>query len=156
MTKTAISNDLYESDFYEWTRQQAKLLRERRWDDLDLENLVEEVQSVGISDKREIASRLKVLLAHLLKWMFQPGIRNNSWSGTIHEQRSRIARVLADSPSLKSYPASVLVDEYDSARLLASSETGIALDLFPETCPFTIEQALDMAYLPDEPGHIGC
>ena len=117
MTKTAISNDLYEADFYEWTRQQAKLLRERRWDDLDLENLVEEVQSVGISDKREIASLgFWVLLAHLLKWMFQPGIRNNSWSGTIDEQRSRIGRVLADSPSLKNYPESVLVGEYDSAR----------------------------------------
>ena len=155
MTKLATRNDLYEIDFHEWTRQQAKLLRERRWDDLDLENLIEEVQSVGIRDKREIASRLLVLLAHLLKWRFQPGARGTSWVGTIREQRSRIARVIADSPSLQIYPASVFVDEYEGARLLASNETGIAYDLFPETCPFTIEQVLDANFWPEEPGHLG-
>ncbi len=155
MTKLATRNDLYEADFYEWTRQQAELLRERRWDDLDLENLIEEVQSVGISDKREIASRLLVLLAHLLKWRCQPGARCTSWAGTIREQRSRIARVIDDSPSLQGYPASVIASEYEGARLLASNETGIAFDLFPETCPFTIEQALDTNYWPEEPGYQG-
>lgn len=155
MTKIAARNDLYEADFFAWTQRQAELLRERRWDDLDLENLVEEVQSAGISDKREIASRLLILLAHLLEWQYQPGGRSNGWSGTIREQRRRIARVIADSPSLRSYPASVLIDEFEGARLAASDETGIALDLFPETCPFTIEQVLDTEFWPEEPGHRG-
>ena len=155
MTKLAAPNDLYEADFYAWTQRQAKLLRERRWDDLDLDNLIEEVQAVGISDRREIASRLVILLAHLLKWKYQPGARSNNWSGTIREQRRRLARVIEDSPSLQGYPASVFLDEYDAARLEASNETGIAVDLFPEICPFTIEQVLEMAFLPEQPGHLG-
>ena len=73
-------NSLYESDFYTWTQEQARLLRERRFDDLDLENLIDEVASVGSSEKREIRDRLKILLTYLLKWKFQPGLRGNSWS----------------------------------------------------------------------------
>ena len=76
-------NSLYESDFYTWTQEQARLLRERRFDELDLENLVDEVESVGSSEKREIRSRLVVLIGHLLKWKFQPGGRGSSWSDTI-------------------------------------------------------------------------
>ena len=155
MTKVATSNDLYAADFFAWTQRQAKLLRERRWDDLDLENLVEEVESVGRSDKREIRSRLVVLLAHLLKWKVQPGARSNSWSATIREQRREIARVVEDSPSLQRYPAEHVYDEYNGALLLASKETGIALDLFPETCPFSVAQVLDPDFMPWEPGHIG-
>src|ERR1700682_4982184 len=99
----APSNTLYETDFYAWTQEQAQLLRERRWSDLDLDNLVDEVESVGSSEKREIRSRLKVLLTHLLKWKFQPGLRGNSWRRTIHEQRENIADIVESSPSLRSY-----------------------------------------------------
>src|SRR3982750_3295215 len=97
------ANDLYESDFYAWTQEQARLLRERRWNDLDLENLVDEVESVGRSDKRQIESRLEILIAHLLKWKYQPGGRGNSWSSTIFEQRNRIAGLVEDSPSLREF-----------------------------------------------------
>jgi hypothetical protein len=147
-------NDLYETDFYVWTQQQARLLRERRWADLDLENLAEEVESVGRGDKREIRSRLKVLIAHLLKWKYQPGCRLPSWTNTIWEQRSEIDELLKDSASLRPYPADVFLDQYLGARLRASRETGIALDL-PEECPFTIEEVLDVDFFPEEPGHIG-
>lgn len=102
MTKVAGRNDLYASDFFAWTQRQAQLLRERRWNDLDLENLVEEVRSAGISDKREIESRLQIVLAQLLKWKYQPGVRSKIWSGTLREQRRRLARVIDDSPSLHS------------------------------------------------------
>jgi hypothetical protein len=158
MSKPAVKpppNDLYETDFYAWTQQQARLLRERRWTDLDLENVAEEIESVGRSEKREIRSRLKVLIAHLLKWKYQPGHRSPSWTTTILEQRSEIDELLKDSPSLGRYPAEVFLDLYLSARLRASREAGIALDLFPEECPFTIEEVLDVDFLPEEPGHIG-
>jgi hypothetical protein len=155
MTKVATPNDLYSADFFAWTQQQAKLLRERRFDDLDLENLSEEVEAVGRSDKREIRSRLLMLLAHLLKWKYQPGARSKSWSATIREQRREIAQVVEDSPSLKSYPAEQLRNSYPGARLIASQETGIAFDLFPEQCPFSSDNVLDSEFLPEEPGHIG-
>jgi hypothetical protein len=87
-------NNLYETDFYAWTQEQARLLRERRFDDLDLDNLVDEVASVGSSEKREIGSRLKNLLTHLLKWKFQPCFRGNSWSRTIWERRQNITDII--------------------------------------------------------------
>lgn len=150
-----VGNDLYGTDFYAWTRQQAEILRERRWDDLDLENLIEEIQSLGISNKREIESRLLVLIAHLLKWAFQPGARCSSWSASIREQRSQIRRLIKHSPSLKRYPAKVFLEEYPGARLEASDQTGIALELLPAECPFSIDEILDADFMPDEPGHLG-
>lgn len=155
MSKAALSpppgSDLYETDFYRWTQEQARLLQERRFHDLDLTNLIDEVLSVGASDKREIRSRMSVILTHLLKWKYQPGARSNSWRGTLDEQRESVRQVLDDSPSLKRYPVDIFQSCYPSARLKASEETGIDFTLFPETAPFTVEQALDLDYLPKEP-----
>ena len=145
------ANDLYEADFYAWTQEQARLLRERRWADLDLDNLVDEVESVGRSDKRQIQSRLEVLLAHLLKWKFQPGGRGNGWIGTIFEQRGRIAGLVEESPSLREFQRQEVFKSYRAARLTAAKETGIALGVFPEECPFTPEQVLDLEYFPENP-----
>ncbi len=145
------ANDLYEADFYAWTQEQARLLREQRWADLDLDNLVDEVESVGRSDKRQIESRLEVLLAHLLKWKFQPGGRCNSWIGTIFEQRGRIAGLVEESPSLREFQRQEVFKSYRAARLTAAKETGIALGVFPEECPFTPEQVLDLEYFPENP-----
>lgn len=144
------SNDLYQTDFFAWTQQQAALLRERRWEDLDLENLIDEVQSVGRSDKREIESRLEVLLAHMLKWQYQPGRRGSSWTSTILEQRRRLEGLLSDSPSLTMFAAEGVAEMYLAARLLAAKETGIAFGLFPEECPFTPEQVLDPEFFPED------
>ena len=155
MSKTALRPrpvaEPYETDLYLWTQTQAELLRARRFDELDLTNLIEEVAGVGGSEKQQIESRLDVLIAHLLKWKYQPGARNNSWTATIFEQRSRISRVLRASPSLKRYPAEMFDECYASGRLLASRETGIDFTLFPPMPPFTVEQALDPDYLPREP-----
>jgi hypothetical protein len=144
------ANDLYETDFYAWTQQQAQLLRERRWHDLDLENLVDEVESVGRSDKRQIESRLEILLAHLLKWKFQPGGRGNSWMSTIFEQRQRLTGLVKDSPSLREFQRQEVFNSYRAARLLAAKESGIAFGLFPEDCPFTPEQVLDLEFFPED------
>jgi len=148
-TKPA-ANALYDSDFYAWTQQQARLLRERRWDDLDLENLVDEVESVGRSDKRQIESRLEVLMAHLLKWKLQPGGRGNSWRTTISEQRRRLSRLVEESPSLREFQEQEVFNSYRAARLKAADETGIAFGLFSEECPFTAEQVLDLEFFPED------
>jgi len=144
-------NDLYETDFFVWTQEQARLLRERRFDDLDLENLVDEVESVGRSDKRQIQSRLEVLLAHLLKWKYQPGGRGNGWIGTIFEQRGRLIDLVEDSPSLREFQRQEVFKRYNAATLIAAKETGLALHVFPEECPFTPEQVLDLKYFPENP-----
>lgn len=144
------ANTLYESDFYAWTQEQARLLREKRWNDLDLENLVDEVEAVGRSDRRQIESRLEVLMAHLLKWKFQPGRRGSSWRTTIFEQRRRLTGLVEDSPSLREFQRQEVFDSYLAARLKAADETGIAFGLFPEECPFTPEQVLDLEFFPED------
>jgi hypothetical protein len=144
------AKDLYGADFYEWTREQARLLRERRWNELDLENLVDEVAGVGGSEKREIGNRLTILLAHLLKWKYQPGGRGASWTGTLFEQRGQLSDILEMSPSLRGYFRAQVEVRYRSGRLAAAKETGIAFGLFPEKCPFTPEQVLDLEFFPED------
>jgi hypothetical protein len=134
-TKTPPPNDLYDTDFFEWTQEQARLLRERRWNDLDLENLIDEVESVGASEKREIRNRLKVLLAHLLKWKFRPRFRGPSWRRTIREQREQLAAIVEASPSLADYRRVMIGSAYTGATLDAANETGMAIGLFPDECP---------------------
>jgi hypothetical protein len=133
----------YDLDFNLWLSQTVELLRAGRWAELDLENLIDELESMSKRDKREILSRLKVLLMHLLKWKYQPDRRTNSWRATIRENREEIAQILEDSPSLKDYPAVVLDKAYRSARASAADETGIELEIFPEICPFSIEAVLE-------------
>ena len=144
------ASELYATDFYVWTQEQARLLRERRWPDLDLQNLAEEVESMGRSDKRQIESRMRVLIAHLLKWKFQPGGRGNSWIGTIFEQRTAIAGLIEESPSLREFLRDTVFKTYTAGRLRAASETGIAFGLFPEECPFTPDQVLDLEFFPED------
>jgi hypothetical protein len=139
----------YAHDYARWCAEQAALLRQGHLDALDRENLAEEIESLGRSEEDEIESRLSVLLTHLLKWRHQPDHRSNSWTATIVEQRSRLSRRLRRNPSLKGYPAKVLVEEYEIARLKAAGETGLALDVFPQTCPFSIAQVLDTDWLPE-------
>jgi Domain of unknown function DUF29 len=144
------ANDLYEIDFYAWTQEQARLLRERRWADLDLDHLVDEVSSVGSSEKREIRNRLTRLHAHLLKWKYQPGLRGSSWFSTIRDQRRELADILETSPSLRAYFRQQVGARYLSGRLDAAKETGIAFGLFPEECPFTPDQVLDLDFFPED------
>ncbi|WP_406873271.1 DUF29 domain-containing protein [Aminobacter sp. P9b] len=139
----------YEADYARWCAEQGALLREGNLQELDRENLAEEIESSGRSDKREIESRLNVLLVHLLKWRFQPDQRAGSWKATITEQRWRISRVVKDSPSLNSYPRKVLAEEYALARSNAATETGLFADAFPSDCTFSIGQVLDLEFFPE-------
>ncbi|MDC9825874.1 DUF29 domain-containing protein [Devosia sp. ZB163] len=140
----------YRQDLALWSAEQAALIREGKLDRVDLENVAEEIESLGRSEESEIENRMAVLLAHLLKHQFQPDKRSPSWTSTIFEQRYRIARVIRRSPSLKAYPATTLDGEYLIARRNAAAETGMPIEALPETCPYTIDQALDPDYLPGQ------
>jgi len=143
-----MSPTLYETDFYAWTQQQATLLREEEFAELDLHNLIEEIEAVGRSEKRELASRLQVLLMHLLKWQYQENLRSRSWQSTIRTQRSDLARLLADNPSLRTTVAEVISQIYPDAMLDASEETGLLATTFPATCPYAAGEVLDRTFWP--------
>jgi hypothetical protein len=142
-------DDLYERDFYAWTQEQASKLRARAHNTVDWENVAEEIEGVGASEKREIRNRLKVLILHLLKWRYQPERRKEGWRLTIDEQRDSIAAVIEDSPSLQSFPADVAARSYRDAVRKAHDETGLPVDAFPAENPFTIAEVLDAGFLPN-------
>ena len=139
----------YERDFALWSAEQAALLRAGKLDRVDIENVAEEIDSLGKSDKHEISSRMVVLLQHLLKWQFQPEKRTNSWLASILGQRQAINDLIDDSPSLAAHPGRVREKAYKTARLAASGDTHLALSTFPETCPYAVEQVLDLEFLPE-------
>ena len=137
----AMSNSrLYEQDFYAWANEQAALLRARRFSEADIENIAEEIESMGRSEKRELLNRLKVLLAHLLKWQFQPTLQGNSWRLTIEEQRREVMDHLADNPSLRAKLPEAMASAYAGAILVAARETGLDRGVFPSACPWSFEQ----------------
>ena len=114
---------VYEQDFYAWANQQAALLRAGRLSEADIAHIAEEIESMGKSEKRELVSRLKVLMMYLLKWQFQPTGRSTSWRLTVEEQRREVVDHLADNPSLQSLMDTALASAYGSAVLVAARET---------------------------------
>jgi hypothetical protein len=138
---------LYDQDYCQWLTQTAELLKEKKFTQLDLENLIEEIESLGKSEKRAIESNLIVVILHLLKWRYQPSMRSNSWKSSIREHRRRVQRLLTDSPSLKNHLSSALADCYLAAKKQASDETGLSLLAFPEECPFSLAESLDEDFL---------
>ena len=138
--------NLYEQDFYLWTQTIAQQLKENKFNEIDMPNLIEEIESMGRSEKRELKNRLIVLLMHLLKWQYQPEKRSESWRSTIYEQRICIETLLEDSPSLQPLLPEVFEDCYQKARLKTSDETGIKLNFFPKESPFILEETLKNSY----------
>ena len=145
--KTAVQ--LYDTDFVAWTEQTVQLIRAGQFGQVDWDAVMEEIESLGRSDRRELKSRLEVLLQDLLKWQYQSTLRSGSRQNTIDEQRHRIADLLQESPSLKSYPGEVLAESYHRGLKAASNETQLPMDRFPVDCPYTITQILDAEFLPD-------
>lgn len=143
------ASELYEEDFVRWTEDQAAALRDGRLDALDLENLAEEIDSLGGRDRRELGSRMLVLIMHLLKWRHQAGKRSGSWESTIRTQRREIEQILEQSPSLRRRTDGVIASNYPTARRNAAAETGLPLADFPETCPFDPAQVLAEEWLPE-------
>ncbi len=139
----------YATDFNLWTQETAKLLREHRWQDIDLKNLLEEIEDLGKREKRGITSQLIRLLLHLLKWQYQPQRRSDSWLDSIADARLQIELALKDSPSLKAYPLEQLNGSYKRACRSAAKQTGLPLATFPEECPYLLESVLDEDWFPD-------
>lgn len=139
----------YETDCYAWTQVQAYHLKHRHWSHLDLENLVEEIESLGRQERQQLVNRLGVLLGHLLKWQDQPEYRSNSWRSAMREQRCSIDRLLKTNPSLQPFLLEAFQLAYADGVDLAIQETNLPDASFPETCPYSLEQVLDPAFLPE-------
>ncbi len=139
----------YATDIVAWAREQAALLRSGQLSALDIEHMAEEIEDVDKAEQRELARRVAVLLAHLLKWQHQPGRRGSSWTRTLKEQRKAIAAALRQTPSLKASltDADWLAGVWADAVTKAIDETG--LDSFPEDCPWPMAQVLSEDFFPE-------
>ncbi len=141
--------NLHETDLYAWTRQQVQLLKSGQLSALDVSNLIDEVDDMGGSIRNQLESRLEVLLMHLLKWQYQPNYRGRSWQLTIKEQRRKIERLIRKNPSLQNTLDQTLADAYGDAIIAVAKETGMAENIFPEQCPYSIQQIIYSDYLPE-------
>jgi hypothetical protein len=140
---------LHDSDFYAWSLEQAALLRSGRVGEADLDAIAEEIESMGKTEKRELVSRLTVLLLRLLKWRRQPDGRGNSWRLSIANARNEITDHLEDNPSLKAMLDSAMEQAYRSSRLKAAIETEFEEDDFPARCPWSFAEATDERFWPE-------
>jgi hypothetical protein len=140
---------LYDHDFFAWANEQAQLLRAGKFADADIAHIAEEIESMGKAEKRELVSRLTVLLLHLLKWRYQPSHRGASWEASIRNQRLDLDDHLMDNPSLRSRVDAALASAYRRARNSAAAETGLAQRDFPNACPWSVEQIFDEAFWPE-------
>jgi hypothetical protein len=139
----------YETDFYAWTQEQADLLRQGQIEGLDVENLAEEIESLGKRDFRSFVSAIRLLTQHLLKWQYQAEKRSKSWRATLDEQRFQITLLLKDSPSFKSKTDEAVMVGYRQGRRDAARKSDLPLHRFPDTCPYTWEQLTDEDWVPD-------
>jgi len=145
----ALLEKIYEQDYYLWLMKNAELIRRGRFSEADAENIAEELECMGRSEKRELTSRLAVLLTHLLKWSFEPEKRTNSWKYSIVEQRRKVLELLNESPSLCREFERQFDYAYESALIKAAKETGMDTACFPQQCPFSSAQVMDKNFYPD-------
>jgi len=140
---------LYDLDFYRWIQHQVETLRAKKFSELDLDNLIEEMEAVGRSEKRSLTSSLSLVLMHLLKWQYQPDLRSKSWMFTIRNQRNEVIAILEDSPSLKSFMETAIERAWEKALIEAEKETGIESGRFPQTCPWTFDEFMNNDFWPE-------
>jgi len=150
MTQTLINNitTLYESDYFQWLEETLDKLRNQQYEQIDWGNLIEEIETMGRSEKNALESNLIIILLHLLKWQYQPQKQRGSWERSIIEHRRRVRRALQDSPSLKPYLVSILEESYDEAVKQAKAETKLPLSTFPKTCLYLLTSILDDQFFP--------
>lgn len=140
---------MYETDFYAWATEQAALLRAGRLSEADIANIAEEIESMGRSEKRELVSRLAVLLMHLLTWRYQPALRSTSWRLTMEGQRIELEQHLSDNPSLTSRWDEATTSAYRRARIEAAKEAELAVETFPVSCPWHSGDIIDNGFWPE-------
>lgn len=138
----------YQDDFYSWIDHNIMLLKQKQWEDIDIDTLIDELESMAKRDKRELISHFIVLIAHLLKWHYQPQMRSGSWRGSICEQRIRIQDQLEDSPSLKNCLDISIDKAYPAALKITHQEIGLSISAFPLRCPYSISELLDEDFYP--------
>ena len=155
MAKALAKPSLYDQDYVAWLEEQVQHLRAGRLDQLDVENVAEELESLMRTERRELRSRLEVLILHLLKWDHQPEQRSNRWRATVAEQRRRIRDLLLDSPSLNREVEPMCRDVYADATEGAAIDTLLNVSVFPSELPYTVaqvfERELPAEELPDQP-----
>jgi hypothetical protein len=148
------SSDLYERDYYTWLQDQVRALRERRIEDVDWENMAEEIEDLGKSERRAVESQLARLVEHLLKLQYARGMFRNynvrGWQGSVEGVRFAIAKLLKESPSLQPRLAEMLSDAYHAGRIEALREPRLSHDEVPTSSPWTLEQMMDDSFLPGE------
>lgn len=152
--KQSIPSSLYETDFYAWTQEQAVLLHNQQWSQLDLPNIIEEIESLGKQQRQELRNRLSVLIGHLLKWQYQPQHRTRSWLATLRIQRLDINDLLEDNSSLKPYLEEAIEKAYLKGLELAVKETDLPRRTFPRDCPYALEEMLSDRFYPGEPSEL--
>lgn len=147
----------YDQNFHQWIEHHIALIREGRFNEIDTDHLIEELEDMARRDRDELVSRLVVLIAHLLKWQFQLGqlsdrwkeFDGRSWRRSIIEQRHEILRQLRNKPSLKSYLPDAIIEAYPDALESAIEETNLPESTFPQTCPYLLEQLVDKKFYPE-------
>lgn len=143
------AQNLYETDYYAWVNQQLELIRSGQFHKADIENLLDEIEDMSKKIKRELESRLKVLLMHLLKWQYQPDRRGASWEITIKGQRRDLNKLLSQNPSLKHKLDEAIANAYEEAVYYAHIETGYPEEDFPPSCIWSFDQFMDSSFWPD-------
>ena len=139
----------HDHDFYRWTQEQADILRRGQFSAIDVDHLIEELEAMGARERRELTNMLEVLLAHLLKWQYQPVHRSRSWRATIAEQRLSLQGLLDDNPRLRPTLDEQLLKAYRLGRLVAVKETDLDERTFPDACPFAVDDVLSVDRYPD-------
>jgi hypothetical protein len=150
MTQTLInpSQTLYESDYLAWLENTLGKLRTQQYEQVDWENLIEEIETMGRSEKNVLESNLIIILLHLLKWQYQPQKRTGSWERSLIEHRRRIRKALKESPSLNSYLEEILLESYTEAVKQAKAETKLPISTFSSECPYQLSTIIDDDFLP--------
>jgi len=151
-TNTALN--LYQQDFFAWTKQQINYLQNQQWNQLDLVNLIEEIETLGKQQRQELRNRLSILIGHLLKWEYQPQKRSHSWLATLRVQRIDIQELIDDNPSLKPYLEEALTQAYIKGLLLAVSETNLPDRTFPKNCPYSLTEITSDRFYPGQPSNL--
>lgn len=146
--KASTDNALYASDFYGWTQKQTALLHDRRFSEMDVANIIEEIETLGRSERSALRSAYRLIALHLLKSAYQPERETGSWRATIVRERENIGHILSDNPGLKPQREDLFVSAYASARKEAAAETGLKMSVFPALAPFTVDDAEDERFPP--------